>query len=51
MQVLIKINKDCLDIEDSANTLVGHVESRNGVVKAWEYFGNLNPTLHAEQAR
>jgi len=40
-EVLSLINKDRLTVEDNAKALMGRIESRISVVKAWKYFGNL----------
>jgi len=40
-EVLSLIKKDRLTVEDYAKALLGHIESRDKVVKAWQYFGIL----------
>lgn len=42
---LTKGNK--LTVEDYAKGLLSRIESRNGVVKAWQYFGTIINSLAA----
>jgi len=50
-EVLSLINKDRLTVEDYAKALVGRIESRKSVAKAWNYFGDLTSSLNANRAR
>lgn len=46
-EVLALFRRNAISVEDYAGSLLGRIDDRDSIVKAWEYLGQLCPSQYS----